>query len=165
MPGDRAVVDYRPRLTAWEYRFMNTQVPRGIEVLVKKASVDPAFKAILLERRAAAADEIGLQLQPAEAAMLAAIPREQLETIIANTNVPEEHRRVFFGRVAAAMLAAVGAAAALPMCMSAGSRARRTKGDRPERPSANEDPPKPPRSGGMQPDRPTMPAPGGVRPG
>ena len=31
-------------------------IPRGIEVLVKKAAVDPAFKQILLEKRAKAAD-------------------------------------------------------------------------------------------------------------
>jgi hypothetical protein len=135
---------------------MNTQVPRGIEVLVKKASVDPAFKAILLERRAAAADEIGLQLELSEAAMLAAIPREQLETIIASTHVPEEHRRIFLGRVAAAMLAVVGSAAVLS-ALSLGVR----PGPRPRKDA----PPKPPPSGGMQPDRPTMPAPGGARPG
>jgi acyl carrier protein len=87
---------------------MNTQVPRGIEVLVKKASVDPAFKAILLDRRAAAADEIGLQLAPAEAMMLAATPREQLETIVARTSVPQSHRRAFLGQAAAAMLAVLG---------------------------------------------------------
>jgi acyl carrier protein len=90
---------------------MSTQVPRGIEVLVKKASVDPAFKAILLERRAAAADEIGLQLELAEAAILAAIPREQLETIIANTNVPQSHRRAFLGQAAAVMLTVLAGAA------------------------------------------------------
>jgi acyl carrier protein len=90
---------------------MSTQVPRGIEVLVKKASVDPAFKAILLERRAAAADEIGLHVEPAEAAILAAIPRGQLETIVANTDVPQSHRRAFLGQAAAAMLAVLGVGA------------------------------------------------------
>jgi hypothetical protein len=80
--------------------------------LVKKASIDPAFKAILLERRAAAADDIDLKLEPAEAAMLAAAPREQLEAIIARTNVPVEHRRAFLGHAAAAMVAAVAATAA-----------------------------------------------------
>jgi hypothetical protein len=91
-------------------------IPRGIEVLVKKAAVDPAFKAILLDRRAEAADEIGLKLEPAEAMMLAAAPREQLETVIANTHVPEEQRRAFLGKVAAVMLSAVGATAALLAC-------------------------------------------------
>jgi len=90
---------------------MNTQIPKGIEVLVKKASVDPAFKVLLLERRAGAAQEIGLELDAAETMMLAAVPAGQLEAIIARTDVPQEHRRAFLGHAAAAMLAAVGAMA------------------------------------------------------
>jgi acyl carrier protein len=88
---------------------MKETTPRGIEVLVKKAAVDPAFKAILLERRAAAAQEIGLELKPAEAAMIGAVPAGQLEAIIGGTTVPLEHRRAFLGHAAVAMLAAVGA--------------------------------------------------------
>ena len=38
-------------------------VPRGIEVLLKKASVDPAFRELLLSRRAEAANAIGLILR------------------------------------------------------------------------------------------------------
>jgi hypothetical protein len=53
-------------------------VPRGIEVLVKKAAVDLEFRELLLEQRGGAAAAIGLELDPAEAAMLSAIPREQL---------------------------------------------------------------------------------------
>jgi hypothetical protein len=123
-------------------------IPRGIEVLVKKASVDPAFKALLLDRRAEAADEIGLKLEPAEAMMLAAAPREQLESVIANTVVPEEHRRTFLGKAAAVMLIAVGAAVGLSTC-SLGHRPSRmqTKGIRPDRPEdrkpTKEDAPKP----------------------
>jgi acyl carrier protein len=90
---------------------MNTQIPKGIEVLVKKASVDPAFKALLLERRAGAAQEIGLELDTAETMMLTAVPAGQLEAIIARTDVPQEHRRAFLGHAAAAMLAAVGTVA------------------------------------------------------
>lgn len=87
-------------------------IPRGIEVLVKKAAVDPDFRQLLLERRAAAAGEIGLKLEPAEFAMINAVPAEQLETIIANTNVSEVTRAAFLGRAAAVMLAALGVSAA-----------------------------------------------------
>jgi acyl carrier protein len=87
-------------------------IPRGIEVLVKKAAIDAEFKALLLARRAAAAQEIGLTLQPAEAMMLAVAPAEQLEAIIARTSVPCEHRRAFLGQAAAAMLAALSVVAA-----------------------------------------------------
>ena len=118
-------------------------IPRGVEVLVKKASVDPAFRSVLLERRAAAAGEIGLVLEPAEAAMLGAVPAGQLETIIARTVVPEEHRRAFLGKAAAAMLATLGIVTATG-CP--------TKGIAPDRP------PPPPPPTGIRPDRPPEPA-------
>ena len=87
------------------------QIPRGIEVLVKKASVDPAFEALLLEKRAEAAKEIDLQLDADEALLLSAIPREQLEAFIHRTRLPESSKAVFLGKVAAAMLIALGAVA------------------------------------------------------
>jgi hypothetical protein len=122
-------------------------IPRGIEVLVKKASVDPGFKAILLERRAAAAAEIGLALEPAEALMLDAVPAGQLEAIIARIVVPEEHRRAFLGKAAAAMLATMG------LVMSTGCPA----GVSPDRPPPRSPPPPPeppPPTLGISPDRP-----------
>jgi acyl carrier protein len=88
-------------------------VPRGVEVLLRKASVDPQFKKLLLQDYAAAADSIGLALAPGEAEMLSAAPAGQLEAIIARTTVPQEHRRAFLGQAAAAMLAIVGAAASV----------------------------------------------------
>jgi hypothetical protein len=83
-------------------------VPRGIEVLVKKAVVDPEFKALLLAERSAAADAIGLELNEAEAAMLDRVPAVHLESIIANTAVSPKIKPAFMGRVAAVMLAALG---------------------------------------------------------
>jgi hypothetical protein len=95
-------------------------IPRGIEVLVKKASIDRAFCEILLEKRAESAAEIGLDLSAAEAAMLNAVPRAQIEQIIENTTVPDEHRREFLGRVGAAMLALCGLG--IPGCFVGGIR-------------------------------------------
>jgi len=43
-------------------------IPRGIEVLIKKAAVDPEFRSLLIEKRDAAAREIGLALDPASSA-------------------------------------------------------------------------------------------------
>ncbi|MBM4037377.1 MAG: hypothetical protein FJ290_02585 [Planctomycetes bacterium] len=83
-------------------------VPRGIEVLVKKAAVDAEFHALLLERRAEAAQEIGLALDPAEVAMLNGIPASLLEGIIARTTVSPMSRAAFLGKAAAVMLAALG---------------------------------------------------------
>ena len=83
-------------------------IPRGIEVLVKKASVDPEFKSLLLRLRSQSAASIELELDRNEALMLDTVPADQLEKIIAQTNVPQEHRRAFLGSAAAAMLAAIG---------------------------------------------------------
>ena len=86
---------------------MLREFPRGVEVLIKKAAVDPAFKKILLEKRAGAAEAISLKLEAAEAAMLEAVPEAQLESIIANTKVSPSLRPAFLGYAAAAMLAAL----------------------------------------------------------
>jgi acyl carrier protein len=135
---------------------MGRQIPQRIEVLLKKASVDPVFKTTLLELRGEAAQEIGLSLDPAEAAMLRAAPREQLESIIAATSVPAEHRRAFLGQAAAAMLAALGIATGRP-----GTAAEPNPG------SAIADQPM---FGGVRPDSPARQIPnadlppGGVRP-
>ena len=133
------------------------EIPRGIEVLVKKAAVDAEFKALLLSRRAAAAEAIGLTLQPAEAAMLAVAPAEQLEAIIARTSVPQEHRRAFLGWAAAAMLAALGALATAKGCELV-ERAKQEQFEKPygaDRPKYHG-----PAPGGARPDRPYVgPAP------
>ncbi len=122
------------------------EIPRGIDVLIKKASVDPAFKQLLLEKRAEAAEEIGLTLDPAEAMMLRVVPDNQLQSIIAQTRVPDAHRRAFLGKAAAAMLAALGVFA--PGCNPAPT------GERPDLPSGTK---------GVRPDR--VPATTGSDPG
>ncbi|MCP4231567.1 MAG: hypothetical protein GY771_15665 [bacterium] len=87
---------------------MDNSIPRGIEVLVKKASVDAAFRATLLTKRAEAVAQIGLELDAAETAMLAVIPESQLIGIIESTRVSPKARPVFMGYAAATMLAALG---------------------------------------------------------
>ena len=83
-------------------------IPRGLEVLLKKASVDPAFRELLLARRIEAARSIGLALTPSELLILQSAPTDQLEAMIGQTRVPQEHRRVFLGQAAAAMLTSLG---------------------------------------------------------
>lgn len=87
-------------------------VPRGIEVLVKKASVDPEFEQRLMNDPLGAAAEIELPLEPVERAMLGAVSQSQLQAIIKATVVPESHRRAFMGTTAAAMLIVLGGQAA-----------------------------------------------------
>jgi len=115
-------------------------IPRGIEILVKKAAVDPEFRELLLLKRAEAANEIGLTLDPAEAMMLRAAPAEQLEVVIDRTVVPREHRRVFLGKAAAAMLAALGLG-------QAGCDQPAPTGSRPDEPAVTD---------GIRPDRPAV---------
>ncbi len=143
------------------------EIPRGIEVLVSKASVDAGFRALLLERRAGAAEAIGLTLSPTEAMMLKAIPAPQLEAVIDRTKVEPANRRAFLGTAAAAMLAAlgVGIAACDRAPADKGVRPERTEGIRPDRPpKKDEEPPKPPPPAptGIRPDRP--PVSEGIRP-
>jgi hypothetical protein len=100
-------------------------IPRGIEVLVKKAAVDPTFKKLLLEKRAEAAAAIGLKLTAAEEAMLQNIPEAQLAGTVASTKVHPRLRPVFTGYAAGVMLAVLGAATAAcdgPLDSSMGSR-------------------------------------------
>jgi acyl carrier protein len=129
---------------------MSWQFPQGIEVLVKKASVDAEFKALLLAERAEAAEAIGLGLEPEEAAMLAAVPAAQLEAIIGQTTVPQEHRRAFLGKAAAAMLAALAATDA-----GLASGGIGLKGIQPDRPPKS---PNPREVRGIRPDVPPEPA-------
>jgi hypothetical protein len=152
--------------------------PRGIEVMIKKAAVDVAFREILLERRSEAAREIGLTLLASEVAMLNATPRSQLETIIASTRVEPRLRPALLGRAAAVMLVALGVG--LAGCDDR-RRPEPTKGispDRPLRPPATapgekavpaspvadasapaepeKQPPSPGATRGIQPDRPPV---------
>jgi hypothetical protein len=133
--------------------------------------VDTEFHALLLERRGVAAQEIGLDLDPAEVAMLNSIPGSLLEGIIARTTVDPMSRAAFLGKAAAGMLVALGAGAGCAGCIPVtgiapdrvpvtdGIRPDRpepadepTKGTRPDRPGASAEPP--PVTNGIRPDRP-----------
>lgn len=116
-------------------------IPRGIEVLLRKASVDAAFKELLLRERGGAAEAIGLKLESGEAMMLTAATAEQLEAVIARTVVPQEHRRAFLGQAASVMLATLGTM----MSITSGCE-EETKGIRPDRPPTRT-------TGGSRPDR------------
>lgn len=74
------------------------KLPQGIEVLVKKASLDPVFNAILLRRRADAAREIGLELTPEETQMLNGVPQDHLDAVISQVAVHPLLRPIFLGK-------------------------------------------------------------------
>jgi len=147
-------------------------IPRGVEVLLKKAAVDTEFRELLFAERGNAAAAIGLELDAAESALLQGIPREQLEAIVGRTLVPVEQRRVFLGRMAAPMLALL--AVAVTGCRedpgaTLGSRPARppraeSAGIRPEAPGSN---PPPAQTRPITPpatNQPVSPATHGVRP-
>ncbi|HEY3323430.1 MAG TPA: hypothetical protein VGP72_23450 [Planctomycetota bacterium] len=141
-------------------------VPRGIEILIKKASVDPDFKRRLLESRAEAAGVIGLKLEPSEALMLGAVPAAQLEAIIGGTKVSELERSAFLGAAAALMLAALTGCGQEKSPPVAGIAPGRTLGISPDRPDVKPvkpaEPNTPPKevapTDGIRPDRPPVPA-------
>jgi hypothetical protein len=136
-------------------------IPHGIEVLIKKASVDDSFRQVLLANRGKAVLEIGLGLTMAEATILKAATKSQLKAIIENTQVPDVQRPVFLGHDASAMLDAIATGCECPTC-------RRTRGDDLDDP----DPltasmgiqPDIPQTRGIRPDWPMPTAPTGIRP-
>jgi len=90
------------------------KVSSGVERLLYLAGMDRAFKARLLERRAAAAEGVGVRLTGAERAMLEAAPEAQLQATIEGLDVSPENleRRAFLRDVAASAIAAAAVGAA-----------------------------------------------------
>ena len=82
-------------------------LPRGIEVLIRKAAIDVEFRKTLFKDRVAAAKEIQLDMAPLEQEILKSIEWPQLEAIIHSTRVPETQRQAFLGNSAQAMLVAL----------------------------------------------------------
>jgi hypothetical protein len=124
-----------------------------------------------VEERIRAAEAIGLELDAAEGAMLKAIPREQLEYIIARTLVPVEQRRVFLGRFAAPMLALLGVGVAVAGCGESPGNTRGVQPDRPVSagirpapPGTNQPPAQPSPTTPPATDRPVTPPTQGIRP-
>ncbi|MBU1109909.1 MAG: hypothetical protein KKB51_24725 [Candidatus Riflebacteria bacterium] len=128
-------------------RNMRNDIPRGLEILVKRASIDSKFKAELLEKREKIADELQIPLDVSEKAMLAGVPADHLEKMIKATEVPPAQRSILSKGTAAAMLALLAQLTFAPV------------------PGRAEVPPKlPSKSDSLQADYKRLPAPGGIRP-
>ena len=65
-------------------------IPCGIELMLKKAAVDPEFMERVLDDAEEAASSISLALRPSESEILRSMSREQLETVINKTRVGAE---------------------------------------------------------------------------
>ncbi len=81
--------------------------PRGLEILLKKASVDEDFAKVLLESPEEAARLISLDLQDSERRILLDTPRTTLETMIRHTTLKRQELSAFKTMSASLMLAAV----------------------------------------------------------
>ncbi len=111
--------------------------PRGIEILLKKASVDEGFAKVLLESPEEAARLISLDLQPSEKRILLSTPRSSLQSMIRHTRVQRQQLSAFKSMSAALMLAAVVAASSLGAACDSDCSLVRTKGIRPDDELAN----------------------------
>ncbi|MFO8010143.1 MAG: hypothetical protein R6U89_04945 [Dehalococcoidia bacterium] len=81
--------------------------PRGIEILLKKASVDEAFSRTLLKSPLEASQLIGLELEDSEKSILHNTPESTLTAMIRNTTVKRHQLSAFKTMSASIMLAAI----------------------------------------------------------
>lgn len=102
--------------------------PHGIEVLLKKASLDGDFARVLLQSPDEAARLIGLDLQDSERRILANTPASTLQTMIRHTKVQRQQLGAFKTMSAALMLAAVLAASSLGTACDSACSPVNTKG-------------------------------------
>ena len=81
----------------------------GIEMLIKRAAVDPAFRTELLAARSNAAKDAAVQLSYSEQQVLDTYPEDWLKKIIDSTRVPDCERRAFLGKAAAVVATTISA--------------------------------------------------------
>jgi hypothetical protein len=97
-------------------------VPTGIQRLLYLAAADEAFRRVLCERRAGAAEAAGVELTASEAAILGAVTDAQLEAMIASIPPPPVERRSFLRETAASAVLALGGAALATTCTASCTR-------------------------------------------
>jgi len=95
--------------------------PRSIEILLKKAKVDEAFRECVLRDPLAAAASIELELSEQEIITLKNIPQSMLITIIENTPVPKQYVTTFrTAQKAAVLVLLLGTTAVIPAVTATG---------------------------------------------
>jgi hypothetical protein len=127
-------------------------IPSGIEQLLAMAAVDERFARALQEDRASAVDASGVDLGSTEAGILSAIDDATLERMVAGigATMPEQDRRAFLGRSAAALVALVGAGSSAS-CQCPATVVKGVRPDRPPEPGAAPPEPKDPEEPASQP--------------
>jgi hypothetical protein len=81
--------------------------PRGIEILIKKASCDRKFKRALLRDPLSAAELISLELSEIEKNIIRGISKSILKTMIKETSVKKQQKNAFLSKSASVMLSAL----------------------------------------------------------
>ena len=97
----------------------------AIGELLKRASVDADFGEALVAKRSGVAEDIGIELQPAEKRLIDSYPEDLLVAMIDGMHVPSGERRTFLK--AAAMLAAATISAGMIGNASAADGDKKTK--------------------------------------
>ncbi|MFH1532214.1 MAG: hypothetical protein ABIK09_15925 [Pseudomonadota bacterium] len=105
----RTIVGGRPL----DRRRRKVRIPIGIEKALCAAASDREFLEQLVMARADALPGTGLEVSPAEAAILASVSEEALRTMIQAIDLKRHRKRRFFRGIAAASLAATTATACI----------------------------------------------------
>jgi membrane carboxypeptidase/penicillin-binding protein PbpC len=114
--GERTIVGGRSRSDR-----IVRDIPRGIEILLKKAKADAAFRELLLRDPLQAARSIELELGESEAKMLTCAPRAHLRAMVDHTSIPRQQVAVFrTAKTAAALVLALASTLVAPAFASAG---------------------------------------------
>jgi len=131
-------------------------IPLGIEHLLSMAAVDPRFGQALLQQREQAIKASGVRLSATEHGILGAVDPDALQQMIHSVHqgIPEQDRRSFLNRSAAALVALVGGGLAMGGATGCPGAVKGSRPDRPEKPDATHEPPEPIRPTGIRPDRP-----------
>ena len=137
----------------------------GIEQLLAMAAADGRFAAALLEQRSRAVEASGVVLSPIQQRVLSSIDEDSLRGMIlglAGTR-PEQDRRLFIGRSAAALAALAGGVVLISQggCTKNREAGKAGPEEAPREPSADPEPPPPapaPDSrAAVQPEPPSLP--------
>lgn len=94
-------------------------IPRGLELLIKRASIDGDFRKDLLQKRVGLLEELNINLDETEKSMLACVPEEHLARMIDATEVPSAQRKALSTGSVAAMIALFTQLALTPVASSA----------------------------------------------
>lgn len=96
---------------------VRTDLPKGIEETLARATIDPRFRRRLFADRAGALDALGDLVTPVERQILLSVPEVQLAGMIREIGPPLQSRRTLLARLAGAL----GLAACAVWAASSGS--------------------------------------------